>query len=249
MSVYFKRCILAILDDLLNLHMVFKTKLRWVLAYVALVLSIAAFVFAISHKYLQIDTLQRFNAILYTDLTKSGIDLETGESDKFFDLALVLVGTLAGLVLAKPDEARITLADKQELLVFIAAVLLLTSSGICHVFYLSAVSDACLEAKVDREKTLLTSEQQPDSNWRTETVVTSSQGGSQYAIEEHLMMEDVRDPGIEYLLTGQEWFFTVGFILSCVVLVSANWLKEKSSPDPAENPKKLQQDLSHGMPL
>jgi hypothetical protein len=36
----------------------------------------------------------------------------------------------------------------------------------------------------------------------------------------------VRDPGVECLLRGQTWFLVFGFILVCMVLVSANLLKE-----------------------
>ena len=202
------------------------------MASLALVIAIGALALAIGHKYLQIDTLQRFKALVYTDLTKSGIDLETGESDKFFDVTLVFLGTLAGLVLAKPTEAKVTLKDKPELLMFISAVLLLISSALCHVFYSSAVSDVLLTAKTDRAKILLTPESQPDPNWKMETVVTSASSGPPYAIETQMVLEDIRDPGIEYLLTGQEWFLVFGAALAGMVLLSANLLKEANNAAP-----------------
>jgi hypothetical protein len=201
-------------------------RFRLLLATVALVLSIVALALAIGYKYLEVDTRWRFHTLVYTELTKSGIDLNTGESDKFFDVTLVLLGTLAGLVLAKPKEAKMTLEDKPELLMFISAVMLLISSSICHMLYLSAVSDVCFKAKTDRLITQVTPGSEPNPDWKPETVLTPVPSGPQYVVETQLTLQDVRDPGVEYLLRGQTWFLVFGFILVCMVLVSANLLKE-----------------------
>lgn len=39
-------------------------------------------------------------------------------------------------------------------------------------------------------------------------------------------MEDIRDPGIEYLLKGQTIFFLLGTALSALTILSAKFLKE-----------------------
>jgi hypothetical protein len=200
--------------------------LRRGMAATALAFSILALGLALGHKYLEIDTRFRFNALVYTELTKSGIDIKVGESDKLLDVALIFLGALAGLILAKPNEAKVTLRDRPEMLMFLSSVILLSSSVLCHDGYLSAVADVCFQAKVDRANTYLSSESQPTRDWKVETTVSQSPPLQPYAIESQLTMEDVRDPAVEYLLQGQTWFLAFGAIISCMVLVSANLLKE-----------------------
>jgi hypothetical protein len=55
---------------------------------------------------------------------------------------------------------------------FISAGILLITSVICHEFYLSAVWDSFLDAKVDRENTELFLGHNPTPDWKTETVVS-----------------------------------------------------------------------------
>jgi hypothetical protein len=198
------------------------------MAGAALVISLAALALAIGHKYLDIDPQNRFHVLVYTDLTKSGIDLKTAESDKFLDVTLILIGTLAGLILAKPEEAKVTLEDKPELIMFVSALLLLLSSVMCHQFYLSAVSNVFLEARMDRANTSLSLNVEPTQDWKTEAAVVPSQPDTPYSIESQLTLEDVRDPAVEYLLKGQIWFLLSGAILSIMALVSANLLKESA---------------------
>jgi hypothetical protein len=207
----------------------FRLYARRILAGAALVVSVVAFLLAIAHKYVQIDPLIRFHILVYTELTKSGIDLKTNESEKLFDITLILIGGLVGLMLAKPNEARVTLRDKPELLMFISAMVVLCSSIICHEFYLTAVSDVYLQARVDRTASVPSLGIQPTPGWKTETVITPNPKDEPYAIEYQLTMEDVRDPAVEYLLKGQIWFLVFGTILSCIAFASANLLKESAN--------------------
>ncbi|MBA2646748.1 MAG: hypothetical protein H0U81_08115 [Pyrinomonadaceae bacterium] len=75
------------------------------------------------------------------ELTKAGIELKLEQSRSLFQLALLSVGTLWGLLLAKKDEAGIVLADHPEICMFVCASFLLMLSLICHTFYLQKITN------------------------------------------------------------------------------------------------------------
>jgi hypothetical protein len=52
----------------------FRLYFRRAMAATALAVAIAAFAFALGHKFIAIDTLFRFKPLVYTELTKAGID-------------------------------------------------------------------------------------------------------------------------------------------------------------------------------
>jgi hypothetical protein len=202
-----------------------RATVRWATGWACVMVSGFALLLAIGFKALRIDRILFFSTVVYNDLTKSAIDLKVHESNSYFDLSLLVTGALIGLMLAKPDEARITLKDKPELLMFIASGMLLLSSMLCHATYLTGITEACMDARFDRQVTAFNPKSEQDSHWKTETVI----GGSStpvYTIESKLTMEDIRDPGIEYLLKGQTLFVLLGTALSALTILSAKFLKE-----------------------
>ena len=78
----------------------------------------------------------------FNDLIKAGIQLKIEQSRSEFQLALLLLGGLWTLVIAKKDEASLILSDAQELCMFICANLLLLASCGCHFWYVAYVADA-----------------------------------------------------------------------------------------------------------
>ena len=75
-----------------------------------------------------------------TDLLKAAIDLKLEQSKSEFQLALVMMGALWGLMIAKKDEARIVLSDRPELLMFCCASVLLICSCISHFVYVDNIA-------------------------------------------------------------------------------------------------------------
>ena len=85
--------------------------------------------------------------------------------------------------------------------------------------------EATIEDRFDRQVTAFNPAREQNQEWKTEAVI----GGSSspvYTIENKLTMEDIRDPGIEYLLKGQTIFFLLGTALSALTILSAKFLKE-----------------------
>lgn len=149
----------------------FRTKLRWSLGVVCASLSLLALLAAIAFKAIRIDQILLYSTAVYNELTKSAMDLKIHESNSYFDLSLLVVGALIGLILAKPEEARITLRDTPELLMFIASGVLLLSSMLCHVSYLTSVTEACMKARFDRQVTAFNPAREQNQEWKTEAVI------------------------------------------------------------------------------
>lgn len=74
------------------------------------------------------------------DLLKSAIQIKVEQSRSEFQLALLMLGALWGLLIAKKDEANILLSDWPELLMFGVASLLLLSSCAAHFFYVDNIA-------------------------------------------------------------------------------------------------------------
>ena len=77
----------------------------------------------------------RFNALL-----EAGIQLKVEQSRSEFQLALLAMGALWGLVIAKKDEARIVLADAPEIVMFCCASVLLLASCVLHFLYVDGIA-------------------------------------------------------------------------------------------------------------
>lgn len=200
--------------------------IRWALASVAILLAVSSLIFALFYKAFDIDQRTTYQAVIANDAVKSAIDLKAHESASFFELSLLIAGALLGLMLAKPDEVRLTLEDKQELAMFVSACLLLVSSMLAHSLYSSAVTEVCLNARTDRQVSALEPAQELNPDWKIEAMLPNpSDPARSYAIESKLSMEDPRDPAIEYLLQGQLLFLLLGAAAAGMTLISARYLK------------------------
>src|SRR5437016_4043740 len=74
------------------------------------------------------------------DLLKSAIQIKVEQSRSEFQLALLMLGALWALLIAKKDEANIVLSDWPELLMFGVASLLLLASCAAHFFYVDNIA-------------------------------------------------------------------------------------------------------------
>ena len=74
------------------------------------------------------------------DLIKAGIQLKVEQSRSEFQLALLVMGGLWALMIAKKDEASIVLSDSPELILFFSANLLLLMSCAFHILYIEDIA-------------------------------------------------------------------------------------------------------------
>jgi hypothetical protein len=76
----------------------------------------------------------------YNDLTDGGIQAKLSLSTNLFQIALLVIAALAGLLIAKDKEAGFVLAKAPELIMFACAGLLLTLSFVSHFSYVNEIS-------------------------------------------------------------------------------------------------------------
>ena len=189
--------------------------------------SACALLFALGYKTLNIDVRTVFHTLTYSDAVKAAIDLRIRESDNLFTVALLAIGALLGLLVAKPDEVHLTLKDRPELLMFLSALVLLFSSTLCHELYTTAVSEACFSGKQDRYESEGIDALAP--NTKIDAVVSSpavpAAAPHPEFVESRLTIEDLRDPAIQYLLQGQLVFVLLGLAVSACTFLSARFIK------------------------
>lgn len=76
----------------------------------------------------------------FNELIKAGIQLKVEQSRGEFQLALLVMGALWTLIVAKKDEARLVLSDWPEVWMFVGANLLLLMSSIYHFLYVEDIA-------------------------------------------------------------------------------------------------------------
>lgn len=116
-----------------------RPKLRWFLA----LLSIAVVVVTLALTMRSIKTTNvdaGLADIKYNELISESIKGRVEFSRSLFQIGLLVTAALWALVIAKPDEIGIVFADRQEMLMFLCASLLLVGSLIDHSLYLNYVS-------------------------------------------------------------------------------------------------------------
>ncbi len=76
----------------------------------------------------------------FNELIEAGIQLKVEQSRSEFQLALLVMGALWTLILAKKNEAKLVLSDTPELLMFCSANLLLLLSSWYHFSYIEDIA-------------------------------------------------------------------------------------------------------------
>lgn len=115
-----------------------KAKLRWGFAILFIILTVVMIVYTVS-SYNAVSIKKGIKDIPYNELIKASIDGKLDVSKSLFQVGLVSLAALWGLVIAKKDEASIVLSKNPELVTFICASLLLLLSLVSHVLYLETI--------------------------------------------------------------------------------------------------------------
>src|SRR5207245_1594628 len=76
------------------------------------------------------------------ELTQHAIEINIEQSRSLFQVSLLILGALWGLIVATETKARITRRDYPEIWMFVCANLLLVLSFLWHSIYLAGISDA-----------------------------------------------------------------------------------------------------------
>jgi hypothetical protein len=132
----------------------------------------------------------------FNDLTEKAVDIVLEQSTASFQLGLLVLAALWGLIISKKDETTITLGDVPELLMFVASSLLLLSSFIWHWFFLNDVKAAFALA------------------------------GRTCSDPEYQCIPDILADTVLHQFVFQNIFLVVGMFVGIATLVSAHKLKE-----------------------
>jgi len=128
---------------------------------------------------------------------QAAIDLQLTSAESLYQVALVFVAALWGLVIAKKDEAAITLGDRPEIALFVtASVLLLTSVLMYHV-YIAQITEALRIA-----------------------------GVTALGADAEIDIPDVFDSYYAHLFWYQRRFLIAGAVCGVLTLLSAHHLRE-----------------------
>lgn len=118
------------------------TILRWVLAVVSALTSLAVSVSA-GFYLISYGAITSIIARPFNDLTKTAVDINVEQSRSLFQVTLLVLGALWGLIIAaQPRAPRIAQSDLPEIVMFVFANLLLVGSLFWHVLYLDSIADA-----------------------------------------------------------------------------------------------------------
>jgi hypothetical protein len=111
-------------------------KSRRALAVIAAVVAIGFFIAAVA-AWTPVTVVKNRQL---TDLLRAAIDLKIDQSRSEFQIALLVLGALWGLMIAKRDEVKIVLSDMPEIVMFWCASALLLASTVFHVMYVENIA-------------------------------------------------------------------------------------------------------------
>ena len=119
-------------------------RLRWLLAITSLAIFLIVIPLTISKYVTTSKFFNQSNPVIipdrpYNDLTDGGMQIKVNLSNNLFQVGLLIVAALAGLLIAKDKEAGFVLSDPPEILMFGCASLLLLLSFVFHDLYLNEI--------------------------------------------------------------------------------------------------------------
>jgi hypothetical protein len=163
---------------------------------VAFACLVTAIVFALS---VRID--EGIPPLLMDEVTTKSIDARLVLAQSLFQVALLMVGALWGVVFAKPGEIQIVFKEKLDMAMFFSASFVLLLSIFCYGIYLDKITHQFAEAVRARSKSTI-------------------------AIA--VFIPDVFDQNVDYLFKLQFVSLAAGFVNAALTLISAHRLKEKT---------------------
>jgi hypothetical protein len=140
----------------------------------------------------------------FNELTKAGVDIRLDQSRNLFQIGILILGAIWGLLIAKKGEAALVFKDYQEVIMTVCASILLCASLICHTLYISRITEIYSDAGEIAGK----------------QAQIASSGHLQQSIP------DIFEPNINYMFVSQALFLVSGVIVALITFVSAHKLKE-----------------------
>jgi hypothetical protein len=133
--------------------------------------------------------------LAFNDVTSKSIETRLGLAQTLFQLTILMIGALWGLLIAKKDEIKLVFAQYSEVVMFISASAVLLLSISAYAFYLNKLSSQFADA------------------------------GSLGNLGETLYIPDIFDQNINYLFILQIVGLIVGTVNGLLTLLSTHRLR------------------------
>lgn len=132
----------------------------------------------------------------FNELTSKAIDTKLNLAETLFQIGILMLGALWGLVIAKKDEIQLVFSQRPEVVMFLGSSVLLLLSACSYGFYLNQVSHYFVDASVSAVRGHL-----------------------------ELSVPDIFDQNVNYLFFCQIISLGAGIINGVLTLVSTHRLK------------------------
>jgi hypothetical protein len=130
-------------------------RIRWSLAIVACIVVAAILCYSAPLIVFWIDVQSKkltLGDIEYNEQVKASLDVTLDQAKSIFQVSLVVIGVVWGLIIVKADKALITKTDDPELLMFFLTNLLLLIQFLSYYSYTTFVADAYAAGAVQSKK-------------------------------------------------------------------------------------------------
>jgi len=128
-----------------------KRYIRQILAVLTTVNAVACLITAVI-LFSGVKLVGGVDPLLMDDVTTKSIDARLVLSQSLFQVALLMIGALAAIIIAKPGETQIVFHKNPELLMFLSASVVLLISIVCYGFYLNKITEQFAAAVRARSK-------------------------------------------------------------------------------------------------
>ncbi|MGA9772215.1 MAG: hypothetical protein WBV94_24500 [Blastocatellia bacterium] len=143
----------------------------------------------------------------FNELTKAGIDIRLDQSRSLFQVGILILGGLWGLLIAKRGEAALMFKDYPEVIMIVCATIFLIASFFFHTVYITRISDIYSDAGevIGKQIQVNPNDKQPMS------------------------IPDVFAPNINYMFVSQSLFLISGVGIALLAFVSAYKFKPEKT--------------------
>ena len=173
-----------------------KRKLRALLAIVSPTVTACCLV-AIIWLSLNVSIDAGIENLPFNEVTGKAVDTQLALSETLFQVGILMLGALWGLVIAKKDEIQLVFSQRSEVIMFVGSSSLLLMSVCAHGFYLDSVSHYFVDA-----------------------AVASERGGLPASVP------DIFDQNVRYLFICQFVSLLAGMINGVLIFISAHKLRD-----------------------
>jgi hypothetical protein len=171
---------------------------RWIFAVLAIVIAVGCIIATIIIvRHVSMDA--GIEDIPYNDLTSKSIETRLNLSQSLFQVSLLIIGILWGLIIAKKDETQLVFSEYPEMIMFISGSTLLLLSLCSHTIYINNISHY---------------------------LAVAAQAFPSPQANEFISMPNFFDQNVNYLFIVQVINLIAGICAAVITLISAHRLKE-----------------------